>query len=144
MFPQARFIHLVRDPYEVFPSTVRFWKRMYEVHGLQRPNLQRLREDVFETLVAMYRKLEEARPLIEPSCFYELRYEQLVADPAAAVEGIYEYFRWPGFAAILPAILKYAERAKRFKTNRHELSPELREGITRRWATYLDKYGYSV
>lgn len=144
MFPQARFIHLVRDPYEVFPSTVHFWTRMYEVHGLQRPNLQRLREDVFETLVAMYRKLEEARPLIDPSCFYELRYEQLVADPAAAVGAIYEYFQWPGFADVLPAIVKYAERAKRFKTNRHDLSAGLREDITRRWTAYLDKYGYSV
>jgi hypothetical protein len=91
----------------------------------------------------MYRKLEEARPLIAPACFYELRYEQLTADPAAAVGAIYEYFQWPGFPSVLPAVLKYAERAKRFKTNRHELSPELRREIARRWAAYLDKYGYS-
>ncbi len=144
MFPQAQFIHLVRDPYEVFPSTVHFWTRMYKVHGLQRPNLKRLHEEVFETLRAMYRRLDESRALIAPASFYELRYERLVADPAAAVQAIYEHFQWPGFAAVLPAVLKYAERAKRFQTNRYELSPELRQEIASRWATYIEKYGYAA
>ena len=28
MFPDARFVHIVRDPRVVFPSTVRLWKSM--------------------------------------------------------------------------------------------------------------------
>jgi omega-hydroxy-beta-dihydromenaquinone-9 sulfotransferase len=142
MFPQARFIHLVRDPYVVFPSTVHFWMRMCEVHGLQRPNLRQVQAWVFETLPAMYQELEEARKLIEPGRFYDLTYERLTADPVAAVRDIYEHFQWSDFAAVLPSLRKYSERAKRHKTNHYDLSPELRDEITRRWAPYIEKYGY--
>ncbi len=35
MFPRARFVYMIRDPYVVFPSTIHFWRTMYERYGLQ-------------------------------------------------------------------------------------------------------------
>ena len=32
LFPDARFVHIVRDPYVVFPSTVNLWKSLYLAH----------------------------------------------------------------------------------------------------------------
>ena len=55
MFPQARYIHLVRDPYDVFPSTVRLWKSLYAAQGYQRPTYAGLEEQVLETFCRMYR-----------------------------------------------------------------------------------------
>ncbi|MDX1387137.1 MAG: sulfotransferase, partial [bacterium] len=57
MFPNARFVHMVRDPFIVFPSTVHFWKTMYLLHGLQTPNFKTLNEYEFENLLSMNRKL---------------------------------------------------------------------------------------
>src|SRR5262249_13020715 len=37
LFPDARFVHIVRNPYVVFPSTVNLWKTLYETHGFQKP-----------------------------------------------------------------------------------------------------------
>ena len=37
IFPQAKFIHIVRDPYVVYPSTIHLRKSLYRKHGLQRP-----------------------------------------------------------------------------------------------------------
>ena len=37
MFPDAIFLHIVRDPYVVFPSTVNLWRSLYLTHGLQIP-----------------------------------------------------------------------------------------------------------
>ena len=42
MFPKAKFVHIVRDPYVIFPSTVNLWKRLYRDEGLQMPNLRGL------------------------------------------------------------------------------------------------------
>jgi omega-hydroxy-beta-dihydromenaquinone-9 sulfotransferase len=142
MFPRACFIYLVRDPYVVFPSTEHFWTKMYEVHGLQRPRLESLRDQVFETFAAMHRKLEESRSSVDPARFYELRYEELVADPVAAVEAIYDYFRWPDFDAVRPALARYAQRARRYQANCYALPAELRDEITRRWKPYIEQYGY--
>src|SRR5262245_26513605 len=49
MFPGAIFIHIVRDPYVIFPSTVNLWKTLYRTHGLQKPTFMNLEEHVFET-----------------------------------------------------------------------------------------------
>ena len=49
LFPDARFVHIVRDPYVVFPSTVNLWKSLYRNHGLQTPTFAGLEEHVFET-----------------------------------------------------------------------------------------------
>ena len=145
MFPQARFIHLVRDPYVLFPSTVHFWKTMYQTYGLQRPNLRGLDDFVFDTLLAMHNKVEETRHLLDPARFYDLRYEDLVRDPVEAVRAIYARFQWPGFEAAEPAFRQYARRSQRYQTNRYEgLSPELRQQIAQRWQPYFTKYGYPI
>ncbi len=142
MFPEARFIHLVRSPYAVFPSTVYLWTRFCQLYGLQTPTLHGIQDRVFETLTAMYRRLEEARPLIDPARFFDLRYEELVRDPASMVQAIYEHFGWPGFTDVRPALLTYVEKSRGFRTNSYPLSQELRQEITRRWASYIERYGY--
>ena len=142
MFPKAQFIHIVRDPYVVFPSTVHFWTVMYATQGLQRPKLDALNDYVFDTFVAMHRKLEETRALIDPAQFYQLRYEDLVRDPVGEVRAMYEYFQWREFDAVEPAIRRYAGRSKRYQTNRYELTPELRGEITSRWGPHIEKHGY--
>src|SRR5207253_2727392 len=75
MFPKAIFIHIVRDPYVVFSSTVNLWKILYRTHGLQVPTFAGLEEDVLRTFTRMYERLEEGKKLLGPEQFYELRYE---------------------------------------------------------------------
>ena len=35
MFPKARFLHIVRDPRSVYPSTMKLWRVLDEAQGLQ-------------------------------------------------------------------------------------------------------------
>lgn len=71
IFPQAKFIHIVRDPYFVYPSTINLRKSMYRTQGLQRPTFTGLEEYVLSTYTQLYRSLEEGRRLVDPSRFYE-------------------------------------------------------------------------
>src|SRR5205823_14205285 len=66
LFPEARFIHIVRNPYVVFPSTVYLWKSLFETHGLQRPTFAGLEEHIFSTFTHLYLKLEEGRHCVAP------------------------------------------------------------------------------
>lgn len=142
LFPRACFVHLVRNPFEIFPSTIHLWTEMHRRYGLRKPDPQRMREQVFETLIVMYRRLENDRVQIDASRFCELRFEDLTRDPVAAVESIYRGFGWSGFPEVRGALTHHAAEAAAFQRNRYQLSPDLRREIAQRWAAYIDRYGY--
>lgn len=144
MFPKARFVHIVRDPYALFPSTMKTWQRLYRYHGLQVPHYEGLEEHVFKTLIRMYEAFEEDRKQIPADRLCEVRYEDLVRDPVGQMERIYTSLDLGDFATARPAVEAYADRTRDYQVNRHELSPELRAQIAQRWRTYFHRYGYPL
>lgn len=143
LFPEARFIHIVRDPYILFPSTVHLWKELYRTNGLQRPTLAGLEEQVFNTFTHLYRRLEETRHLVDPKRFYELHYENLVRDPIEEIRKLYEHLDLGAFDRVLPRLQQYLADHAGYRTNRYCLLPELRAEITRRWGEVIRRYGYA-
>jgi hypothetical protein len=145
LFPGARFVHIVRDPYVLFPSTVNLWKTLYRNHGLQRPTFAGLEEHVFETFSRLYARLEDGKRLVTPGRFYELRYEDLIADPEGQMRLLYERLALGGFEEALPRMRKYLQEHAGYQTNRFpSLTPELRAEIGRRWGAVIERYGYGA
>ncbi|HUY31540.1 MAG TPA: sulfotransferase [Pirellulales bacterium] len=143
LFPGARFVHIVRDPFVLFPSTMNLWKTLYERHGLQRPTCEGLEEHVFETFERMYQRFETDRGLIASDRLCEVRYEDLVRDPIGNLRAIYEKLALEGFDEVLPALEKYVAATEGYKTNRYELTSQQRDEIARRWGGYMRRYGYA-
>ena len=143
MFPEAIFIHIVRDPYIVFPSTVNLWRTLYKTHGLQVPNYDGLEENVLATFTRLYERLEEAKRFLDPKRFYEVRYEDLIKDPAAELKKIYDHFELGGFEQVVPRVQAYLTSVKGYETNRYELTDEQRALIAKRWGAVMERYGYA-
>ena len=145
MFPEARFVHIVRDPYVVFPSTVNLWKSLYETHGLQKPTFAGLEEYVFRTFTMLYDELDAGRALVPPGHFFEVRYEDLLSDPVGRMRALYEQLGLGDFEAVRPQIEKYFAEHKGYQTNRYpSLSAETRAEIGRRWGDVIRRYGYQA
>jgi hypothetical protein len=142
LFPDARFVHIVRDPYVVFPSTVKLWKSLYRAHGLQRPTFAGLEEHVYHTFTHMYRKIDEGKALIKPGRFHELAYEELIRDPIGQMQMLYQRLDLGSFETLRPHLEQYLTTIKGYETNRYQLSPETRAEITRRWGAVIRQYGY--
>ena len=113
LFPDARFVHIVRDPHVVFPSTVNLWKSLYRNHGLQTPTFAGLEEQVFETFNHLYAKLEEGKRLVAPGRFHELRYEDLIRDPEGEMRLLYDRLGLGGFDDALPRRPAVSARTRR-------------------------------
>ncbi len=143
LFPDARFIHIVRDPYVVFPSTVKLWQRLYQDQGFQRPNYNGLDEHVLDTLCRMYNTFERDRKLLDPSRLCDVRYEDLTKDPIGQMRRVYEQLELDGFEQAVPALEEYVAAKKGYKKNRYEISEETRAEITSRWSGYIERYGYT-
>ncbi|MGH8905927.1 MAG: sulfotransferase family protein [Egibacteraceae bacterium] len=142
LFADAHFVHIVRDPYVVFPSTVHLLKSLYQVYGLQRPTYAGLEERVYADFNRMYEKLEETRGGLDASRFHELRYEDLVADPVKEMRRLYERLELGRFEEYRPHLDAYLKTVKGYETNRYELNPQQRAEIAQRWGWVIRRYGY--
>jgi omega-hydroxy-beta-dihydromenaquinone-9 sulfotransferase len=143
LFPDARFVHIVRNPYVVFPSTINLWQSLYAHQGLQHPAFKGLEEYVFDNFIHMFEKLEEVRPMMRSSRFFELRYEDLVQDPSGQLRAIYENLELGDFEQVLPKLKSHIAGTANHKANSYELPPELRDTITQRWGHVIQRYGYA-
>ncbi len=143
LLPGAKFVHMVRDPYEIFASTQRLWRALELSQGFQVPRGANLDESIFDGLVRMYREFERQRSAIEPARIRDVRYERLVRDPLGVMEGLYRDLDLGEFKYVGPALARYTEGRQDYRAGRHELSPETKEKIDERWGSYAERYGYS-
>jgi hypothetical protein len=144
MFPRARFIHIVRDPDVLFPSTVNLWKKLCETQHIQTPRFEGLEEFVFSTFERMYAAFERDRPSLPADAFYEVRYEDLVRDPLGQLRVMYERLALGDFETARPAIERYLAEVQDYQTNRYTIPPDTKAEVHRRWAPYAKRYGYAA
>jgi len=144
MFPEARFLHVVRDPFVVFPSTIRLWRSLDEVQGLQIGGAESLEEYVFACFDEMYAAFERDRAALAPQRLHEVRYEDIVADPVGRLAEAYEQLDLGGFDAVRPALEAEAETMRGYRTNTYDHDPRVAAEVARRWRPFIDRYGYDV
>lgn len=142
LFPDARFVHIVRDPHVVFPSTVNLWKSLGGRHCLRTPTGAGIEEKVFREFRVIYDRLEEARPLFKSGRFHELRYEELVRDPVGEMKKVYTGLELDGFDEARPRLEEYLRKTDGYETNKYALTEEQRAEIARRWGDVIRRYGY--
>jgi len=144
LFPNARFIHIMRDPYTLYASTLKLWRTLYTTQGLQRPNFAGLEEYVLQNFEQMYRSVERDRPLVRDDRWFEIRYEDLVRDPWPILERLYAALNLEDFAIARPGIEQYLAAARDYTTNKHHLTESDRLLVQERWGDVIRRYGYEL
>jgi omega-hydroxy-beta-dihydromenaquinone-9 sulfotransferase len=114
-FPKARFIHLKRNPQDVCASTMRLWRRLAEDEGLQGVDSDAIEAFVLENYQQLFQNYVAHASAIPHDRLYELRYEELVSDPVAAVRKLYEYWQLD-FVGVSPLLADYVSKIANFRT----------------------------
>ncbi|MDX1947023.1 MAG: sulfotransferase [Pirellulaceae bacterium] len=142
IYPQARFVHVVRNPLDTIPSTIRTWTRMTDAMSLQYRKDPISPDRILDVFNLMYDQFEQDRALIPADRFYEVRYEDLVANPLAELEKIYQQLDLGDFAPARPPIEAYLASIAGYKKNEHRVPDELKQKIITRCKAYIERYGY--
>lgn len=144
MFPNAKFVHLTRDPCKLYASTQRLWKSLDAVQALQTPvEDEAIGEYVQECLTTMYSRFEESRQAIEPDRIVDIRYEDLVAQPLETIRTLYERLELGDFSEVEDKLKERLANHGEYQVNRHAANDELRRKVMEMWSDYADRYGYA-
>ena len=140
-FPNAKFVHISRDPYTLFPSTVNLWIKLSKTHGLQIPRGgAALEEKVLNDFERMYDAFCEDVEEIPDGSLCEVSYDELVGNPIATLEKIYRELGIDGFESKREEFERFAATQKNYRKNKFELTDEIKETIARRWKKYFQRY----
>lgn len=144
MYPDAKFIHISRNPMEVFASTERLWQTMDEVQSFQHPKNPKYRQYIFECFDRMYGGYFRDADKLSSDRLIETRYEDVVADPVGELAKIYAQLGLGDFEQVRPQMEEATAESRKFVRNQHQMEEELASEIYRRWKPYFDRYGYAA
>jgi omega-hydroxy-beta-dihydromenaquinone-9 sulfotransferase len=145
LFPNARFVHIHRNPYRVFQSTIHLMRAISPWITLQRPDFDDLEARTIEQYKEVYDAFFLERDLIPIGQYHEVGFEDLEADPIGEMRRIYEGLSLADFGHAEVVLKRYILSLEGYKKNVFpELRVELREQIAREWRPCFDAWGYCV
>jgi len=145
-FPNAKFIHITRDPYKIFNSNLKLGPALTSQFGLQETALSPAR--FVRELVNGFRIFHEAfsrqEVLIPEGNLVRVAYEDLVKAPEDEMRRIYETLNLGDFDPIEEPLRAYLDSRAAYKTNPFVMPSELVDVINTHWASYFEDYGYQM
>jgi len=144
MFPNARFIHIHRNPVEVYLSTRNFFDKMLPHLQLQTIDAGVLDAHVFQLYKDLMRDYLDQRALIPSDHLVELSFDSLEHDPKTCLQNLYQDLDLSGYVASEPYFEAYLNKMKSYKKNKHHITQELLEKIQNEWGFAMKEWAYKI
>lgn len=145
LFPDARFVHIHRDPYRVFQSQRHFFDTVCWHTYLQRPDLGAIDEGILQRYQTMYDAYFDDISLIPKDRLCELRFDQLEADPVGQISRLYDALSLPGFDAFRPRLQRYVDTLDGYEKNDFvDLDADTKAMVAQRWRRNFQRWNYPV
>lgn len=144
MFPNAKFIYLIRNPYTVFESTRSFFNNTILPLQLQKISPEEMENNILEVYTRLYHTYEEEKKYIPAGNLIEIKFEDFEADALGTTEKIYRTLNIPGFETAKPAITAYLDKKKGYKKNAYKYEPRTVELVEKHWDFALKQWDYKL
>lgn len=143
LLPDARFIIIVRNPYEVFESAVRMWRELFNLYALTPP----LSDDAIREIILADRPRMEAKLLagcanLPTDRLAHVRYEELIARPIEVIETLYERLALGDFAPLMGPMKTELKKRETYQPRAARPSDSWSQRIATEWADIIDRHGY--
>jgi hypothetical protein len=142
MFPDARFVNIVRNPYRVYQSMRNMYRKILPAQVFQEFDWQRIDAWMVEAYRSLMQRYLEDRKCIAAGRLVEIRYEDLDERPLEVLEEIYDGLSLGDFAAMRPRFECYLDGLGSFEKNRFDFPAEVIETVNARWGFAFDAFGY--
>jgi len=142
LFPGAKFIHIYRNPYIVYQSTVRLWNKLQPLLALQHLDPDMLDDLVLTRYRLMMERYFRQRRQIPGECIAEVRYEDLVSRPLEEMHRLYEHLGIDGWESAQTALKPYVESLADYQASGYRFTQNEIDKIEQHWGFAIDHFGY--
>lgn len=142
IFPQAKFIHIYRDPRKVIPSTVHMWKVLYEENTLKKTWQPPTIDEVITVFEKMILRIHKDFSELPRKQYAELRFEKLEKNPIDTLSKLYAYFKIKFTKECYDNMQHFLFSNEEFKKNTYIVSSADEKAIVTRLRAFMKEYGY--
>jgi len=144
LWPDAVFIHIHRDPYQVYASTRRMLRtllREFALHAHDPGEVDALVLDLYPRMMARFDADTAALP---PGRLVEIRYGDLVADPLGQIERVYHTLHLGCFDEARPHFEGYLDTVRDYRPRTHGQAEDGAVHVGTAWKFAFDRWGYPL
>ena len=142
LFPGCKFLYIHRNPYDVFVSTVHLRRTLIPQYSLSKMDHAHDEEEVLRMYEDCFQTYEEDRWRIPQGDLYELRYEDLAADPLCEMRNVYEQLGLPGWETLEPKVRAQLPEHRQFRKNTFIMDESIRRQVYPRLKAAFERFGY--
>ena len=147
LFPDAKFIHIYRNPYKVFPSTVGMFRKLFPIFSLE--DISQHSDDLVDSVVLdiyekLYTQYLKDKTLIPEGNLIEIKYEDFVQDPMMYMERIYGELGIEGFEEQKQNFESYISAQSGYRTNNYKIDVINKNKLNKRLFFLFKKFGYKM
>ena len=144
LYPDAKFIHIYRNPYIVYLSTRHFYKKTMEKFMFQNVSSDLIERNFIKIYEDMMKCYFNEKKLIPKENLVEVKFEELEQDPINQLNKIYSTFNLSGFEINKERFSRYLEGLKNYKKNIFQLKDRDLDIVRKYWSFTINKWNYKV
>ena len=144
MFPNAKFIYLMRNPYTVFESTRSFFTNTIQPLKLEHMSDEEMEKHILTVYKKLHDQYQHDKALIPEGNLIEVKFEDFEADALGMTKKIYDTLHIPGWDEARTAIEQYVGSKKGYKKNKYQYAERTRQLVEENWGDVLKLWGYTL
>jgi hypothetical protein len=142
IFPEARFIHLYRHPFDVIPSTINMFDIVQRQNSLNKnivkPTIAEVTK-VFDHIMNVIRHDLSALP---HESYHEIRFEDFESDPILSMKRLYQSLKIEFSDELGINVRNYMSGLKNYKKNEFHLTEDEKKYISTSLDHHMKYFGY--
>lgn len=144
LFPQARFIHVHRDPVRIFSSMRNFYAKLMPALALQPWDHIDFDTVILRTYDRMMAAMVRDTADLPPDRYAEVAFDAFERDPMTEVERVYTQLGLTGLDAARPRFADYLGTVRGYRKNTYREEPETKALVERHWKPWMVRWGYGA
>lgn len=142
VFPDAKFIHIYRNPYRVYFSTERLYSITLPMVALQHWKEGVVQDFILKSYPKMFEKYFQSRKQIPEGSLAEIKYQDFIGNEMDTLREAYKKLGLE-FEDAEPHIQSEVRSYEGYQTNKYEYDPQKMEQIYTAWELVFEELGYS-
>jgi omega-hydroxy-beta-dihydromenaquinone-9 sulfotransferase len=143
LYPDARFVHIHRNPYEVYVSNEGLLEKILPKMGLNRAKEEDLQQFILDSYRDSYKTFLQVAETLPANQLAEIGYAEFVRNPIELLEKVYAQLELGDFSPVRAFLEQEVKATKGYQKNTYDkLSVQTSEQIQQQWGFMFDRYGY--